>query len=127
MFDDAKKFNASALEEYESLDHDEKLKWFCAVVQKIVQAEVDSESTFRHTLYGHFGFKESSYVPANIAGYMSIHNLIFSGKDMEELESFNSLEVNTGNETHRFDRSVNGLGPSAIYKTKETDTLVINL
>lgn len=58
-------------EEYwNSLSKEHQLAAFCAVSRRIYQAEIVDQGTYRHALYGVFGFGPESYAPAQLAGYM---------------------------------------------------------
>ena len=64
-------------EEYwNSLSKEDQLKAFCAVSRRIYQAEIVDQGSYRHALYGVFGFGPESYAPAQLAGYLEIHNSI---------------------------------------------------
>lgn len=64
-------------EEYwNSLSKEDQLKAFCAVSRRIYQAEIVDQGTYRHALYGVFGFGPEAYAPAQMAGYLDIHNCI---------------------------------------------------
>ena len=60
-----------------SLSKEDQLKAFCAVARRIHQAELIDKGTYRHALYTVFGFGPESYAPAQMAGYLAIHNSIF--------------------------------------------------
>lgn len=64
---------------WNSLTKEQQLLAFCAVVRRIHQADVVDQGTYRYCLYNVFGFDEGSYVPAQLAGYLDIHNLIYDG------------------------------------------------
>lgn len=77
-------------EEYwNSLSKEHQLAAFCAVSRRIYQAEIVDQGTYRHALYGVFGFGPEAYAPAQLAGYLTIHNSIM-GPDHDErlLEAF---------------------------------------
>lgn len=59
------------------LSKEEQLKAFCAVARRIHQAELIDKGSYRHVLYGVFGFGSESYAQAQLAGYLDIHNSIF--------------------------------------------------
>lgn len=64
-------------EEYwNSLSKEDQLKAFCAVVRRIYQAEIIDQGSYRHALYGVFGFGPEAYGQAQMAGYLTIHNSI---------------------------------------------------
>lgn len=68
-----------------SLPVDDQLKVFCAVVAKIAKGELDEHGTYRHVLYDTFQFGHESYAPAQHAGYMDLHNSIYSYSDLHNL------------------------------------------
>lgn len=61
---------------WNSLSKEEQLKAFCAVSRRIHQAEIVDQGSYRHVLYGVFGFGPEAYAPAQMAGYLEIHNSI---------------------------------------------------
>lgn len=63
---------------WNSLSKEDQLKAFCAVSRRIYQAELVDQGTYRHTLYGVFKFGPESYAPAQMAGYLDIHNAIMA-------------------------------------------------
>ena len=64
-------------EEYwNSLTKDQQLMVFCAVVRRIKKGELDDKGSYRYILYQVFGFGEESYVQAQDAGYLELHNSI---------------------------------------------------
>jgi hypothetical protein len=74
---------------WNSLTKDEQLKVFCAVVRRIVQAELRDKGSYRWALYNVFGFGLESYVQGMECGYMALHNSIY-GRDHDHrlLEAF---------------------------------------
>jgi hypothetical protein len=76
-----------AMKEYEedsekfwnSLSMDDQIKVFCAVSRRIYDGEVKINGTYRYVLYDVFGFDESAYAVAQMAGYLELHNLIGDG------------------------------------------------
>jgi hypothetical protein len=72
-------------EEYwNSLSKEQQLKAFCAVARRIHQAELVDMGSYRHTLYGVFGFGPESYGQAQLAGYLAIHNSIFTAEHEQD-------------------------------------------
>lgn len=90
IFNEAMKSLEQEQEEYwNSLSKEDQLKAFCAVVRRIFQAEIVDQGSYRHALYGVFGFGPESYAQAQIAGYLTIHNSIMSeDHDNRLLEAF---------------------------------------
>ena len=62
---------------WNSLSKEDQLKAFCAVIRRIHQAELIDKGTYRYALYNVFGFGPESYAPAQMAGFLDIHNSIF--------------------------------------------------
>jgi hypothetical protein len=61
---------------WNSLTEDQRLMAFCAVARRIHKGDVVDRGTYRYVLYDVFGFSPESYMPAQVAGYMDIHNAI---------------------------------------------------
>ena len=61
---------------WNSLSKDDQLKAFCAVSRRIHRGEIVDKGSYRHVLYGVFGFGPEAYAPAQSAGYLDIHNAI---------------------------------------------------
>lgn len=94
MFDDelANKFKLWELELEEDhdkfwngLSKDDQLKAFCSVMRRLYKAEIEQNSSYRHTLYDVFGFGHESYVQAQISGFLAIHNAIWDGGRLGDL------------------------------------------
>jgi hypothetical protein len=66
---------------WNSLSKDDQLKAFCAVSRRIHQGEIVDKGSYRHVLYGVFGFGPEAYAPAQCAGYLDIHNAIVTEDD----------------------------------------------
>jgi len=77
-------------EEYwNSLTKEQQLAAFCAVSRRIHQGELVDKGTYRHVLYGVFGWGPEAYAPAQMAGYLDIHNsIVAEGHDWNLLEAF---------------------------------------
>ena len=70
---------------YESLSVEDQLKVFCAVVRRIHKGEIEERGSYRHVLYDTFGFGPEAYAPAQISGYLAIHNAIYDGESMDKI------------------------------------------
>jgi hypothetical protein len=69
-------------EEYwNSLSKEEQLKVFCAVSRRICKGELEDQGSYRYILYNIFGFGPEAYLPAQVSGYLSIHNAIWNDED----------------------------------------------
>lgn len=81
IFNEAMKEIENQQEEYwNSLTKDQQLKVFCAIARRIYKGEVEDRGSYRWVLYNVFGFGPESYVQAQDAGYLAIHNSIFSSE-----------------------------------------------
>jgi hypothetical protein len=78
--------------EQEELEHNEKvwngltpgdqLSVFCYVMRTLHKAEFIDQRSYRGVLYDAFGFDLDSYIRAQVAGFLDIHNsLIIPEKD----------------------------------------------
>ena len=65
---------------WESLTDEQKLLMFCKVVKLIHKGDVVEGGSYRYVLYQVCGFGMEAYMPAQLAGYLDIHNLIHEGK-----------------------------------------------
>ena len=80
---------------WNSLSHDDQLKAFCAVVRRIHKGEIEAKGSYRYVLYDVFGFGPEAYAMAQDAGYLTLHNSIFSPdqerKMYEDFAKFHGL------------------------------------
>jgi len=91
----------AALDEYEkqndewweNLTEQEREDAFYAVCKRIWQADGIERGTYRHTLYHVFGFDAGMYGRGLDCGYMSIHNAIFDGEELNAMLGIKRLEV----------------------------------
>lgn len=61
---------------WNSLSAEQQLDIFCAVVRRIVQAELVDDGSYRHALYSVFNFGPEAYGRGMDAGYFDLHNSI---------------------------------------------------
>lgn len=79
-FREAIRQDESAQEVYwATLTPEQQLDAFCCVVRRIYRGDVVDRGSYRYVLYDVFGFGPEAYVPAQCAGYLDIHNLIYDG------------------------------------------------
>lgn len=71
---------------WNSFTKEQQLSLFCAVVRRIHKAEIQDNRSYRGTLYGVFEFDEFAYGLALDAGYMDIHNAIYTEEEIQELK-----------------------------------------
>jgi hypothetical protein len=77
-------FEKASEDAWNKLNSDTKLLLFCAISRRIYEGELKNRGTYRHVLYDIFGFGPEAYAPAQVSGYLAIHNAIYDGKSMEE-------------------------------------------
>ena len=84
-------------EYYNSLTKEQQLKVFCAISRRIYKGEIEDQRSYRGVLYDVFQFGPEAYAPAQMAGYLTIHNSIVSGDyDSHLIKTFcriNDIEV----------------------------------
>ena len=61
---------------WNNLPKNEQLKVFCAVSRRIFEGELKQKRSYRGVLYDVFQFGPEAYAPAQMSGYLSIHNAI---------------------------------------------------
>lgn len=78
-------FEKESEDTWNALDKEDQLKVFCAISRRIFQAELRDKGSYRHALYNVFGFGPDAYAPAQLSGYLSIHNAIYDGDRLSEI------------------------------------------
>jgi hypothetical protein len=74
---------------WNSLSKEDQLKVFCAVSRRIYKGDIVEQGTYRYVLYNVFEFGPEAYAPAQLAGYLAIHNAIYSEThEQDVLETF---------------------------------------
>lgn len=63
---------------WNSLTKEQQLQVFCAVCRRIYKGDIEDGGTYRYVLYNVFEFGPEAYAPAQLAGYLAIHNAIYS-------------------------------------------------
>lgn len=69
---------------WNALSEEDRLKAFCAVARRIYKGEIEDGRSYRGVLYETFGFGPEAYARAQCAGYLTIHNCIFTAQEEEE-------------------------------------------
>jgi hypothetical protein len=67
-----------------TLTPEQQLDVFCCVVRRIVDGELVQKGSYRYVLYDVFKWGPEAYLPAQIAGYMALHNAIVTDGDIEQ-------------------------------------------
>ena len=80
---------------YSSLEPEEQLWAFCAVVEKLCQGELDEGRSYRGILYDTFGWGPEAYAAAQHAGFLGLHNSIYRFDDLEHVigQTLKELEL----------------------------------
>lgn len=80
---------------WQGLSSEEQLWAFCAIIRRLSQANLVDRKSFRGVLYDTFGWGPEAYGPAQLAGYLTLHNSLYSDADIEELilKVFDSVDV----------------------------------
>jgi hypothetical protein len=68
---------------YSSLEPEEQLLAFCAIVEKLCKGELDEGRSYRGILYTTFGWGPEAYAAAQHAGFLGLHNSIYKFEDLE--------------------------------------------
>ena len=84
----SKQFDANSEAYWNSLTKDQQLDAFCAVVRRIYQGEIKERRSYRGVLYDVFEFGPDSYVPAQYAGYLTIHNMLYEAVELENSRGY---------------------------------------
>lgn len=72
-------------EKWNALSKVDQLDYFCAVVRRIHQGEIETKRTYRGVLYGTFEFGPEAYAQAQMSGYLDLHNCIVSPEEERRL------------------------------------------
>jgi len=67
---------------WSGLSPEEQLWAVCAIVRRLAKGELDENRSYRGILYDTFGWNAGAYVPAQLAGYMELHNSIYGFDDL---------------------------------------------
>lgn len=92
--DELREVQQAARAEYETennawwngLSEQEREDAFYAVIKRMYKAEVEDRGTYRYALYDVFGFDMSMYGRGMDCGYMSLHNIINDGLEIEDVD-----------------------------------------
>lgn len=69
-------------EKWNALSSEDQIDFFCAIMQRVHLGELEQKRSYRGVLYDVFGWGPEAYVPAQCAGYLDIHNMIFDAQDI---------------------------------------------
>lgn len=85
---------------YSSLEPEEQLWAFCAVVEKLCKGELDENRSYRGILYETFGWGPEAYGAAQHAGFLGLHNSIYKFEDLKTVfkNTLKELEIEVDDE-----------------------------
>ena len=85
---------------YSSLEPEEQLMAFCAIVEKLCQGELDEGQSYRGILYTTFGWGPEAYSAAQHAGFLALHNSIYKFEDLKHVlvQTLKELELEVDDE-----------------------------
>ena len=63
---------------WNGLTEDQRLNVFCAISRRLYDGEIEENRSYRGILYDVMGFGPEAYVPAQVAGFLELHNAIFT-------------------------------------------------
>jgi hypothetical protein len=88
---------------FSSLEPEEQLWAFCAVVEKLCKGELDENRSYRGILYDTFGWGPEAYAAAQHAGFLGLHNSIYRFDDLEHVmtNTLKELEIEVDSEKLR--------------------------
>lgn len=78
---------------WEGLSYEDKLKAFRCICRRIYQGDVKDRGSYRFVLYDTFGFDLDAYADGMDCGYMTIHNLIWTGLESEQQRAQKIQEI----------------------------------
>lgn len=70
---------------WDSLSQDQQLDVFCCIMRRLAQGELDERRTYRGILYDVFNWGPEAYMPAQVSGFLDIHNAIYSYEEKVDL------------------------------------------
>jgi len=78
---------------WDSLTEQERQDAFYSVCKRIHKADIKDNGTYRHALYNVFGFDPSMYIRGVECGYMTLHNILFDGEELNHMKNITRFEV----------------------------------
>ena len=80
---------------WNSLTEDQQISALCCVSRRIHEGDIRQKGSYRYVLYQVFGFGPEAYARAQLAGYLAIHNSIYTSEDerrlLERFAEYNGL------------------------------------
>lgn len=73
---------------WNGLSSEEQLWAFCAVMRRLHKGELEDKRSYRGVLYSVFNWGPEAYAPAQLSGFLDIHNSIYTSDDLASLAEF---------------------------------------
>ena len=70
---------------WNTLTEDQQISALCCVSRRIHEGDIVKGGSYRYVLYQVFGFGPEAYARAQLAGYLAIHNSIYTSEDERRL------------------------------------------
>lgn len=70
---------------WNTLTEDQQISALCCVSRRIYEGDIRQKGSYRYVLYQVFGFSPEAYARAQLAGYLAIHNSIYTSDDERRL------------------------------------------
>lgn len=77
-----KEYQDSCNSYWNSLGPEDQLMAFCAIVERLHRGEIEHKRSYRGMLYDVFGWGPEAYATAQCAGFLDLHNSIYSFEDL---------------------------------------------
>ena len=78
---------------WNKLTQTEREEAFYAVCKRIYRADIVDRGSYRYALYDIFNFDQSMYGSGMDCGYMTIHNTLWDGRDLQKMQLVKRVEV----------------------------------
>jgi len=89
-----KEYQDSCNSYWNSLNPEEQLMAFCAIVERLHQGELEHRRSYRGMLYEIFGWGPEAYAAAQCAGFLDLHNSIYTFEDLKMVFKNTLKELN---------------------------------
>ena len=98
---------------WQSLSKEQQLQAFCAVMRRLYKGEIEENRTYRGMLYDVFGFGPESYATAQMSGFLTIHNCIWTSEEIEKevVRTINEKTVSKYSDKYSDIVSAGGMDP----------------
>jgi hypothetical protein len=79
-----REYRKNAIAEWDKLSKDQQMMFFFAVVDRIYKGEIEEGRSYRGILYDMFEFGPESYCMGMECGFLTLHNYIIDGKNLND-------------------------------------------